>query len=622
MPLQEYAQRIEQYISDNLIDKYSERIKRLSEYNQIYHHLQQLANRSKEYHNPTFVALVVGPVKSGKSTFVNLVAKKYVSPTHFLECTVRPSIIRSGKNNTLTVYRSKDIMHKEEQINGILDCLNGLTEGENIKDVTKQEYECTKYTIDKYIRLDNIHRTEDDDILLTSIETEGGKLLQDNVCLVDMAGFDGANANFESPAYKAVVERADLIIFVQSSNSAISKVSSKFFELLKERNMSVPVCLVHNIFESAFWRDKEKQINDIELQKEYAIEQIQTKHGLMLKENSSFNLNLGKVADLYENNYEIENKGILKEEAAKFENAEIAINKLFKERESIRLANCISRTKLQRDRLLEVLNNAVTQNNNIKSEYERMVNTFNNLKEYKINDEFTVSISSSELKQIVKEEYEKFKNILGAGDNQEYKTEEARKHVCTLLENIKREITKLVNSRCKDLASIASCQDVQTWISDIINKTSEYISGQSVSINATININAISVDMEIDVDTNIDIDIETLVPHRRLWYKHSWDDLNSYLTIIRDAYCGFMSSAGVDVKGNIDNSIYNNILSIIKDFKSSVLENIESYIVSQIDSIQELAQSKMIPNYNEFAYKVQLIIDLREQVKKFNIEMQ
>ena len=55
--------------------------------------LSKAENRSKEYENGTFIVLVVGPVKSGKSTLVNLIANAYVSPTHFLECTVRPSII-------------------------------------------------------------------------------------------------------------------------------------------------------------------------------------------------------------------------------------------------------------------------------------------------------------------------------------------------------------------------------------------------------------------------------------------------------------------------------------------------------------------------------------------------
>ena len=79
----------------------SREITRLAgEYNKTIGHiapvmaqLTKAENRSREYENGSFIVLVVGPVKSGKSTLVNLIANAYVSPTHFLECTVRPSII-------------------------------------------------------------------------------------------------------------------------------------------------------------------------------------------------------------------------------------------------------------------------------------------------------------------------------------------------------------------------------------------------------------------------------------------------------------------------------------------------------------------------------------------------
>ena len=73
--------------------------------------LSKVENRSKEYENGTFIVLVVGPVKSGKSTLVNLIANAYVSPTHFLECTVRPSIIsqrRGDKDCQIAVFTSED----------------------------------------------------------------------------------------------------------------------------------------------------------------------------------------------------------------------------------------------------------------------------------------------------------------------------------------------------------------------------------------------------------------------------------------------------------------------------------------------------------------------------------
>ena len=126
------------------------------------------------------------------------------------------------------MYRSTDASHKEQQTNSIIDSINGLAEESGLANVRKEVYVHTRKNIDRYVKLGNVS-VDKDDILLTSIETHGGKLLQDHVYLVDMAGFDGDRVNFDTPAYKAIIERADLIVFVQSSNSAISKLSASFF---------------------------------------------------------------------------------------------------------------------------------------------------------------------------------------------------------------------------------------------------------------------------------------------------------------------------------------------------------------------------------------------------------
>ena len=63
----------------------------------IIEQAKKLLCRAQEWKSEAFFVIVVGPVKSGKSTFVNLLAHEHVSPTHFLECTVRPSIISQKK---------------------------------------------------------------------------------------------------------------------------------------------------------------------------------------------------------------------------------------------------------------------------------------------------------------------------------------------------------------------------------------------------------------------------------------------------------------------------------------------------------------------------------------------
>ena len=141
--LREIASSIEKYVSEKLVDGYSKIISENTDekIRDILLYLKRLANRSREYKNQSFVVLVVGPVKSGKSTFVNLVANEYVSPTHYLECTGRPSIISKGNSREITIYHSKDTNNKAGQIEDIFDCLNGLIHKNEIADVVpRSEY--------------------------------------------------------------------------------------------------------------------------------------------------------------------------------------------------------------------------------------------------------------------------------------------------------------------------------------------------------------------------------------------------------------------------------------------------------------------------------------------------
>ena len=324
------------------------------------------------------------------------------------------------------MYRSTDASHKEQQTNSIIDSINGLAEESGLANVRKEVYAHTRKNIDRYVKLGNVS-VDKDDILLTSIETHGGKLLQDNVYLVDMAGFDGDRVNFDTPAYKAIIERADLIVFVQSSNSAISKLSASFFELLQKKNHSVPVCLVHNVFESAYWRDEESKQRDIEEQKEYAVEQIKAKYNLVLDEGYAFNLNLGKVDDWRNGNFRPELKESLEQEAARFEQAESAMYELFRKRESIRLANCIARTSIQRDVLLEHVREAIRQKQEQEKQYQEVAQGFEALKRTRLDDSPTVMVSEQELTQIVNEEYYTIRKFVEArGENTSFKTSEVR----------------------------------------------------------------------------------------------------------------------------------------------------------------------------------------------------
>ena len=180
----EIAKEIEKCISD-IHESHKDWLDDNTKYQAIRHSFRNLLTRSKEHRKPTFVVLVGGPVKAGKSTFVNLVANNYVSPTHFLECTIRLSIIHKGERQKITVYRSNNTDNEAEQMDDILDCINGLIEKESVYDINTTEADLTEDNINRYVKggIKN-----EDNVVLTSITTLGGPLIQEDVFLVDMPG--------------------------------------------------------------------------------------------------------------------------------------------------------------------------------------------------------------------------------------------------------------------------------------------------------------------------------------------------------------------------------------------------------------------------------------------------
>ena len=606
------AASIEEYVSQQLTDKYQEAVKDIDGCGaDIAHHLGQLANRSREYHNPSFVVLVVGPVKSGKSTFVNLVARNYVSPTHFLECTVRPSLIFSGNEERLTVYRSTDTQHKEEQINCIIDSINGLTDEASVTNVRREQYAHTPKNIDRYVKQGNVS-VDNDDILLTSIETHGGKLLQDHVYLVDMAGFDGDKVNFESPAYKAVIERADLIVFVQSSNSAISKVSATFFELLQRRNHSVPVCLVHNVFESAYWRDEESKRRDIEEQKEYAVEQIKSRYSLVLDEGYAFNLNLGKVDDWRKGNFRPETEQALAQEAARFEEAETAMYELFRKRESIRLANCISRTSIQRDNLLVQIKEAVAQMRDTLTRYKEVATSFDALKREQIGHGTQVLVTREELEQIVNEEYCAMKNLVNArGEKATFETKAVRNLVGRMQGDINAHITRLVNDKRKECRHLQYTQEFQDWQVAVLQVTARYLQKPAISAECSTE--------DMDVDWGTYIDTQELIPKKLLWYKHNTDSVMEYLTYARDKYCGFATGSDTKARGLIDNELLDKANAILRATRQDVEHQLLDRMTGETERLKGLALATIIPDYPHFEHNLALLCDMEQDVESLNI---
>ncbi|MBQ1667937.1 MAG: dynamin family protein, partial [Prevotella sp.] len=291
--------------------------------------LQRLSRRSMEYKNGSFIMLVVGPVKSGKSTLVNLLAHRFVSPTDKLECTVRPSIISNVDNERdcrIDVYRSKVEGRKAEDLDLIVDKLRGIMSDDDEVEryLDKETFALTNDNI-KEVIFPSYNR--EDRTIITSITTTGSKLLRNDkdgnegkIFLVDMPGFDGNNVNIENdPLYEAISKRVDLILFVHSSVSAFNVTSAKYLDKLREYNESVPVYLIHNVFDSSYWRDEEGRRLDVERQAQKEYDEIRRK-GFNIEPDYISCVNLGKVTDFTDGmgNYKADFNTELSDEQVEF----------------------------------------------------------------------------------------------------------------------------------------------------------------------------------------------------------------------------------------------------------------------------------------------------------------
>ena len=390
-------------VSTQLRELASEFVPHLSD-ETVKNKLSQLSRRSLEYKNGSFIMLVVGPVKSGKSTLVNLLAHRYVSPTDTLECTVRPSIISNVTNEKdckIEIYKARHEGRKAEDLDLIVDELRGIvTEHELEEYLEKDEY--PNYSDDTINNVISPSYNKEDRTIITSITTTGSKLLErehvdgGKIFLADMPGFDGNSSNLNDPLYDAISKRVDLILFVHSSVSAFNLTSASYLYKLREYNEAVPVYLVHNIFDSTYWKDPKEREGEIERQVQKEYEEIRGK-GFNIESEFISRVNLGKVTDAlsgpgaFVEGYEDD----LRREQRKFEEIE---EKLYKKITSniseLRLKRCEDRTRTLRDMLVDTISKELELLQQKKSARDMMAHYVENL-------EKELSITMSEQDEII-----------------------------------------------------------------------------------------------------------------------------------------------------------------------------------------------------------------------------
>lgn len=501
-----------QLLKNSLTSVKEKYLRALGDYPELEAQLRKVVNRSREYSDRSFVILVAGPVKSGKSTFVNLVANAFVSPTHFLECTVRPSIISYAEreeDRKITVYRSKGgPVSREEQVDAVIDSLRGLISPDEIPDVTKEEWPLTDDNVETHIALD-YNDIVSDETLISTIGTSGGELLAKDVYLIDMPGFDGSRANLDDPLYQTIAARADLIILVQSSNSAITKVSDDFFRLLESNNRRVPVCLVHNIFDSSFWHDQQKKEVVIREQLDYAVSKIKGK-GFNLDVSNAYALNLGMVWDWRMSEFGSD-ASKLREAVEDYSRVEKEMRDvLMSQRDSIRIRNVIERTHQQLEILSDMLDKQISADDACLVRYDAAASDFDGLLRYRLEINPEVSVDYQAMKDEITSLYTLAKKS-AIGKNS---FREARAIVARFIDDCSKVISRRVEDAMKFISLQVSGESVTIWKAEIAAALRSY--GAVASLPSVMPPHFGPVDIDLSA-----LDESKIVPWALFKYKNS-----------------------------------------------------------------------------------------------------
>ena len=577
--------------------------------------LRKAENRSKEFQNGTFIILVVGPVKSGKSTLVNLIANAYVSPTHFLECTVRPSIIsqrHEGNDSQITVFTSEDTSDRVEQIDAIIDCIRGIAKEESLVDshIKKSVFDLTPDNIKEKVEL-GLHESLSAETLVTSITTPGGKLMQQNVFIVDMPGFDGEYANIDNPIYDTVAQRADLIIFVQSSNSAISKVSSQFLKKLSDNNQAVPVCLIHNVFDSSWWHSEEERKAVTADQIRFAIGEIRKK-GFNVDENRCFSVNLGQVEDGRKPNYSKNPK--LKSEVLRYEQIETDLYEhVIERRNAMRLEVCLSRTGQQIDKTIDAINTELERLSQLKTQYEQAEIEFDKVagKHVFNSTQSPLTIDYTLLKNIVRDKAKRYNKIVGASHNHMTNKEAieiVNGFINSCEEGLSASFGKLLSLSEVENKLYSDCKSRMAEIENVVRRFHSGHQGQKVDLIPLEGVPSLSIEKGV-------INQSLIRKHKVLWFGgHSREDVEGYINKAKECLVG--SDAGDEGYLEEEGGAIKPVLSRIQQLLDEVAKKYQMICDDYWAKGKKEVLDGIIANKTAFDDTTSLLTQLKQELSK------
>lgn len=252
-----------------------------SEINNILRGIYRIKN---ELESGMFFIAASGGLKSGKSTLINLLSHFNVSVTkQGQETTLRPSVVFSGKDSKIITFTLRNSNIEEQQKGDIFDlCIDYIKGFDKLNiDKTLKEY-------DVDVKFYNLEEGNNLEIFLTrptlgtikepfliGIQLDENhlkkyeyNLLNRKVAFIDTPGIDGIISSVEGQNNKSesknnwLMQRVDLMLFLQSSITPINATSKNYINNLVSSLDSPSLKLVHNRFSLKSWRKEKLNIDD------------------------------------------------------------------------------------------------------------------------------------------------------------------------------------------------------------------------------------------------------------------------------------------------------------------------------------------------------------------------
>lgn len=238
--------------------------------------INSLSTVKKELNSNKYFIAIIGGIKTGKSTLINLLCHKEVSKTQAgVETTKIPLIISANSEDKINIYRKKgkigdslEIEEKDRDL--VINYIKGLDEFDenNENSIEKEIKDYDEDKLYKYVTddssIDNssmiiaIHLTLNKEIL----KEYPNCLLSNDIMIIDIPGLDGVESSIggkENNNGDWLVERTDLIFILQSTVSPINKNIKDTLKKINNKNLKSR--LVHNQFSLRDWLEKDKKEN-------------------------------------------------------------------------------------------------------------------------------------------------------------------------------------------------------------------------------------------------------------------------------------------------------------------------------------------------------------------------